>query len=150
MVHRISACALVLWEDELLLVRHKVEGKYDFWAPPSGGVEDNEELAAGAEREAFEEARIRAKARELAYIDELIDDSGRMVKFWFFSDFISGNLNVRANPAAEESIVSAGWFTKDNLPEGFVFPDLLRHAFWTHLEQGFDLPRKLPLQHSLF
>lgn len=150
MKHRISAGALVFREGALLLVRHKVEGKYDFWAPPGGGVEDHEELAAAAEREAFEEAGIRAKARDLAYIDELIDDSGRMVKFWFIADYISGDLNVGANPAAEESIVDAGWFTKDTLPEGFVFPSLLRDSFWTDLFGGFKHPRKLPLQHSVF
>lgn len=150
MKHRISAGALVLRGEELLLVRHKVEGKYDFWAPPGGGAEDNEELAAAAEREAFEEAGIRAKALGLAYIDELIDDSGRMVKFWFVAEYISGDLNVRANPAAEESIVAAGWFGKDQLPEEFVFPSLLRDAFWTDLQQGFKHPRKLPLKHSVF
>jgi 8-oxo-dGTP diphosphatase len=148
--HRISVGALVVKDHRLLLVRHYRAGKYDFWAPPGGGVEGDEELTAAAERETFEETQIRVKAHRLAYIDELIDDSGRIVKFWYAADYLSGEINVHANPAMDEAITEAGWVPRDGLPSGHVFPALLRDAFWDDLAAGFPAPRKLPLLKSVF
>ena len=87
MQHRISAGVLALRDDTILLVRHFRPGIHDFWAGLGGGVENGKELHEAAEREAFEETRLRLRARTMAYIDELIDDSGRMVKFWFLADY---------------------------------------------------------------
>ena len=150
MKHRISVGALVVKEQRLLPARHYRAGKYDFWAPPGGGVEDDEELTAAAERETFEETAIHVTAHRLAYIDELIDDSGRIVKFWYAADYLSGEINVHANPALDEAIAEAGWFARDSLPSGHVFPALLRDAFWDDLAAGFPAPKKLPLMKSIF
>lgn len=149
MRHRIAAGALVVRNYQLLLLRHQ-NATYDFWAPPGGGVDGNEELAAAAERETFEEAGIRVRANRLVYIDELIDDSGRMIKFWFLADYLSGEINVTLNPAADEAITEAGWFSRDTLPSGHVFPALIQGGFWDDLARGFPAPVKLPLQHSIF
>lgn len=150
MIHRVSAGALVMRGQSLLLVRHFRPGVHDFWAPPGGGVEDAEELSATAEREALEETGIVARARTMAYIDELIDASGRLVKFWFLADYVSGEIDVGRNPALDESIAEAGWFTRLALPEGHVFPAALHGEFWDELARGFPAPIKLPLMHSVF
>ncbi|WP_346913101.1 NUDIX domain-containing protein [uncultured Roseibium sp.] len=150
MQHRISVGTLVLNENRLLLARHYSPGRYDFWAPPGGGVEGDEELQTAAERETFEETGICAQALRIAYIDELIDSDGRMVKFWFFSHYLSGEINVHSNPAAEERITEAGWFRQEELPAGHVFPAALRDDFWCHSFSGFPAPIKLPLLKSIF
>lgn len=150
MRHRISAGVLALRGRQILLVRHLRPGIYDFWAGPGGGVEGAEELHETAEREAFEEAGVRVKARAMAYIDELIDESGRLVKFWFLADYVSGEIDVTANPAEGEAISEAGWFAKDALPAGHVFPEVLRDRFWDEVETGFPSPIKLPLRQSIF
>lgn len=150
MEHRISAGALVVRDGRILLLRHHETERYDFWAPPGGGVEGDEELTAAAEREAFEEAGVRVRAVCLAYIDELIDDDGRMVKFWFLAEHVSGEIDLTSNPAAGEAITEAGWFPQDQLPAGHVFPELLRNRFWEDLDKGFTAPAKLPLQRSIF
>jgi 8-oxo-dGTP diphosphatase len=115
-----------------------------------GGVEGEEELSEAAERETFEETGIHAKATRLAYVDELIDDSGRMVKFWFLADYVSGEINVHANPALDEAVVEAGWFANGALPSGHVLPAVLRDSFWAELASGFLSPIKLPLLKSIF
>ncbi|MVS99129.1 NUDIX domain-containing protein [Devosia marina] len=150
MKHRISAGVLALRDDRVLLVRHFRANKHDFWAGPGGGAEGAEELCEAAEREAFEEAGIRVKPRALAYIDELVDDWGRIVKFWFLADYISGEIDVSANPAEGESISEAGWFARETLPQGHVFPEVLRDRFWDDLKTGFPAPIKLPLRQSIF
>jgi 8-oxo-dGTP diphosphatase len=150
MRHRIAAGALVVRNGRLLLVRHRKPGSYDFWAPPGGGVEGDEELAAAAEREVLEEAGIRVRSRRIAYIDELIDDSGRMIKFWFLAEYVSGEIDLASNPAVGEAVVDGGWFSRSDLPQGHVFPEILRGSFWEDLERGFAAPVKLPLRHSIF
>ena len=150
MHHRISAGAPVLNETRLLLARHYSPGRYDFWAPSGGGVVGDEQLHTAAERETFEETGICVQALRIAYIDELIDSNGRMVKFWFFSRYLSGTIDVRSNPAAEERITEAGWFRQEELPVGHVFPAALRDDFWRQLPNGFPTPIKLPLLKSIF
>lgn len=140
----------MLRNERLLRARHCVAGKYDFWAPPGGGVEGDEEMSQAVERETFEETQIRVRADRLAYIDELIDDSGRLVKFWYLAEYLSGEIDVHANPAMEESIVEAGWFAQGEFPSGYVFPAVLHEAFWKELASGFLAPKKLPLQKSIF
>lgn len=150
MQHRISAGVLALRDEKILLVRHFRPGKHDFWAGPGGGAEGAEELWQAAEREAFEETGLRVKARSMAYIDELVDDWGRIVKFWFLADYVSGEIDVSANPAEGESITEAGWFSRDSLPQGHVFPEVLRDRFWEDLQTGVPNPIKLPLRRSIF
>lgn len=150
MKHRISAGVLALRGNQILLVRHFRPGIHDFWAGPGGGVEGTEELHEAAEREAFEETGLWVKARAMAYIDELIDESGRLVKFWFLADYVSGEIDVTANPAEGEAISEAGWFARDALPAGHVFPEVLRDRFWDELQTGFPAPIKLPLRQSIF
>ena len=94
--------------------------------------------------------RVRARSRSLAYIDELIDGHGRMVKFWHVADYVAGEIDVTANPAEDEAIAEAGWFARDALPAGHVFPDVLHGRFWTDLAEGFPAPVKLPLKQSIF
>lgn len=150
MKHRISAGVLAFRDDRILLVRHFRARRHDFWCGPGGGVEGSEELHATAEREAFEETGIRVRAHTLAYIDELVDTSGRIVKFWFLADYLSGTIDVANNPAKNESIIEAGWFARDALPQGHVFPEMLRGSLWSDREQGFAAPIKLPLRQSIF
>jgi len=149
MRHRISAGVLALRGNDLLLVRHFRAGQHDFWAGPGGGVEGSEELSQTAEREAFEETGIRVRAHTLAYIDELVDDWGRIVKFWFLADYVSGEIDVSANPAEDESVTEAGWFPLDALPQGHVFPEILHGTFDRDRATG-RFPIKLPLRQSIF
>ena len=150
MIHRISCGALVLRDGRILLVRHHQPGQHDFWVAPGGGVEGNEQLAAAAERETFEEAGIRVVATRLAYIDEGWNAEQRILKFWFLADYVSGEVDVAGNPADGERIVEAGWFALDALPEGHVFPEPLRSRFPRDLAAGFPGAIKLPLRELLF
>lgn len=148
--HRISCGALIVRDETILLVRHFREGHHDFWAAPGGGVQGNEELAKTAEREVFEETGVNIVATRLAYIDEGWSDELRVLKFWFLADYMSGDINVGANPAEDESIVEAAWFPLDALPEGHVFPEPLRNRFSKDLAAGFPGAVKLPLRKLLF
>ena len=146
MRYRISAGALVLRDDRVLLLRHR-SPRYDFWAPPGGGVEGHETLEAAAERETLEETGLTVKARQLAYIDEVWSDTSRTIKLWFVADPLSGDIDLDRNPAPGESIVAALWLGPgDPLPGPLLFPLPLHDRFWDDLAAGFAAPIRLPLQ----
>jgi ADP-ribose pyrophosphatase YjhB (NUDIX family) len=48
-------------EDKILLCRRAIEPCYGKWTLPAGYLENGETVAAGARREAFEEARARVE-----------------------------------------------------------------------------------------
>lgn len=48
--------AIVTWQDQFLLCRRAIEPRRGFWTMPAGYLEENESAAAGAMREAREEA----------------------------------------------------------------------------------------------
>lgn len=72
------------------------------------------------------------------------------MKFWFVAHYVSGEIKVNANPATDEKIAKADWFSQHSLPEGYVFPDVLLNRFWTDLKDGFPAPYKLRLRKSIF
>lgn len=150
MLHRISCGALVMRDGAILLVHHRRQGQHDFWVAPGGGVEGSEELARAAERETFEETGLQVMATRLAYIDEGWNEATRVLKFWFLADYMSGEINVSANPAGDESITEAGWFALDALPSGHVFPEPLLTRFPRDLAAGFPGAVKLPLRELMF
>ena len=63
-------------------MRHVRPGKYDFWVAPGGGVQDEEELSAAAQREVREETGLEVVAGKLLYIEELVQPDLRICKFW--------------------------------------------------------------------
>lgn len=147
MRHRISAGALVIRDGRLLLLRHFKPDRYDFWAPPGGGVEGNETLEAAAERETFEETALRVTARRLAYLDEVWSPDDRTMKFWFLADYCAGEIDLGSNPALDESIIEAAWIGPgDPLPGRMVFPAPLHDRFWDDLASGLEQPVRLALQ----
>jgi ADP-ribose pyrophosphatase YjhB (NUDIX family) len=54
---KIVVGAVARWGDRILLCRRAIEPRRGFWALPAGYLELNEATSAGAEREAWEEAR---------------------------------------------------------------------------------------------
>jgi ADP-ribose pyrophosphatase YjhB (NUDIX family) len=142
MKHRIAAGALVVKSDRLLVVHHRVAGRYDFWVPPGGGVDGAEELTAAATRETLEETGLVVEVGSLAYVDEIVSPEFRQCKFWFLANVSGGSLLVPPRATAEH-IVEAQFLTQQQLRATTVFPEVLSNDFWGHLREGFAEPRYL-------
>ena len=57
--------SVAAWQDRILLCRRAIEPRRGFWTLPAGYLEQNETAAAGAEREAWEEARAKLEIDQL-------------------------------------------------------------------------------------
>jgi ADP-ribose pyrophosphatase YjhB (NUDIX family) len=57
--------AVATWQDRILLCRRAIDPRRGFWTLPAGFLELHESAAAGAAREAWEEARARIEIDQL-------------------------------------------------------------------------------------
>lgn len=146
MNHRLSAGLLIEHDEHLLMVRHVLPGRYDFWVAPGGGVQGLESLTQAAEREVREETGLTAVAGPLAYIEEFHQPGLRHCKFWFIGRVTGGQLSADAPEARAEHIREAAWLPREALATSTCFPLLLRSDYWTDRAQGWAAPRLLPLR----
>lgn len=62
---KIVVGSVATWEDKILLCRRAINPRKGFWTLPAGYLELNEAAAAGALREAYEEARAELEIDQL-------------------------------------------------------------------------------------
>lgn len=131
MTHCISAGVIVEHDHRLLLVRHVVPGRFDFWVAPGGGAQGTEPLRETARREVREETGLDVEVRELMYIEEFHSPDVRYCKFWFSGWLLGGTLSVNAPEARADAIVEAGWFGVGEFDGKTVFPSVLVERYWS-------------------
>jgi ADP-ribose pyrophosphatase YjhB (NUDIX family) len=68
---KIVVGSVTRWHDRILLCRRSINPRHGFWTLPAGYLELNESTSAGAEREAWEEARARIEIEGLLAIYDI-------------------------------------------------------------------------------
>jgi ADP-ribose pyrophosphatase YjhB (NUDIX family) len=68
---KIVVGSVARWRDGILLCRRSINPRRGFWTLPAGYLELNESTPAGAEREAWEEARARIEIEGLLAIYDI-------------------------------------------------------------------------------
>ena len=148
--YRISAGAIVEDQDRVLLVRHVVPGRYDFWVAPGGGVKDEESYEEATTREVWEETGLKIKVGRLLYIEDLVNPECRFVKFWFAAQLIGGTLDVTHPEARAEHVVEAAWLRPEEFQGKAVFPEVLAGRYATDKEADFPGVIRLPMRRMEF
>ena len=144
--HRISAGAIVVHDGRVLMVRHVVPGKYDFWVAPGGGVKGSESYEEAAAREVLEETGLTVSIGRNLYIEDLVNPECRFIKFWFAAQVLSGSLCTSHREAVAEHITEAAWLSQAELQGKVVFPEALVQRFASDNELGLSAPVRLPLR----
>jgi 8-oxo-dGTP pyrophosphatase MutT (NUDIX family) len=110
----VGATAVVVDGDRLLLVKRADTGE---WSPVAGIVEPGEHSADTAEREVWEEARVRAVVERLAAVGVTKEyeypngDRTRFTDHTYRLRYVSGTPEV-----GDDESTDAGWFPLDDLP----------------------------------
>ena len=111
----VGTTAVVVDGDRLLLVKRADTGE---WTPVAGIVEPGEHSADAAEREVWEEARVRAVVERLAAVgvtQEYEYPNGDRTRF---TDHTYRLRYVSGEPAVgDDESTDVGWFPLDALPE---------------------------------
>lgn len=143
MSQRISAAAIVLHHNKILLVRYRKSDGSTFLAGPGGGVMDEESLMQAVVREVREETELEIRPHKILFTENFLTSAHRMTKIWFLCSFVSGTVRP-TSLATEEGIVDAGWYSTEQLAHEVVYPTLLKEKEWSAFLndtwQAYDLP----------
>lgn len=105
---RVVVGSVSTWEGRFLLCKRAIEPRRGFWTLPAGFLELGETAAAGAQREAWEEARAKIDPKEVLALYDL-PHIGQMQVF-FRAPLLDPK--VEAGPESLE----VGLFTWDEIP----------------------------------
>ena len=150
MKYGISAAALVVLGNRLLLVNHREESRYDFWLPPGGRLEGSESIRDCARRETLEETGLTVEPDCILYVQEFAEPEYHFVKFFILCSGFSGELTLANRDADESFLVDAAFLSRDDLQGLDVRPAVLKEEFWADLEGGLRKTRYLGLERIEF
>jgi len=142
----ISAAALIIQQQRLLLVNHKKCGQYDFWLPPGGKLQGEESIFDCAQREVMEETGLSVTLDRIIYIAEYTELNYHFCKFFIQCKKFDGNLTFVNREPGESFLVDARFFSKADMKELDVRPAILKNHFWDDLKAGFPQTRYLGLE----
>ena len=116
-------------DKKILLVKHK---KFDRWLQPGGHIEDDETPEEAATREVFEETGIKTKliGEHFPREDDMIRPLGIQCNRKDNGDrhfdiiYAAVPTNPDENVTISTESTDAGWFTRNELENLSVFPDV--------------------------
>ena len=116
-------------DKKILLVKHK---KFDRWLQPGGHIEDDETPEEAAMREVFEETGIKTKllGEHFPREDDIIRPLGIQCNRKEDGDrhfdiiYAAVPTNPDENVIISKESTDAGWFTRNELENLSVFPDI--------------------------
>ncbi len=153
MKHRIRAAVIIVDNNKILLVKHvHPETGYEWWVPPGGGVEEKDNSVFDcAKRETFEETNLEIDTSQIVYIREFFDNENQKlnIELFMLANHYEGTIsleNLKGNGPDEFFIKEVKWFTKEELQNITVFPEILKDTFWNDYKKGFFQTRYLGRQ----
>jgi 8-oxo-dGTP diphosphatase len=146
MRYGISAAALIVQDQQVLLVNHKAAGQYDFWLPPGGRLEGEESIFECAKREAFEETGLIVQPDRILYIQEFAEPDYHFCKFFILCSAFSGALTLAHRMPGEDFLADVRFFTQPNLIDLDVRPEIIKGQFWIDIEMVNPPTRYLGLE----
>ena len=150
MRYGISAAALIVQIDQVLLVNHRENGKYDFWVPPGGSLVGSESILDCARRETLEETGLTIELGQILYIQELWEPGYHFCKFFILCTDFSGDLTLANKETSECFLVDSRFFSPDDLKNLTVFPTILKDQFWQDVFEEHSVTKYLGLEKLLY
>ncbi len=152
MKHKISTGVLIFKGESILLIKHvNPDNGFTWWVPPGGGLKGDESLFDAAKREVFDEAGLDVEIDKLAYIRQLIykTQDKNVLTMYFTAKSASGKettKNIKGQGMDENYIKELGYFSKQELKDMTVFPEVIKEGMWDDLKKGFPAPRFLGVE----
>ena len=127
-------------ENKMLLVKQHHEGK-DIWMVPGGGIEDNESSREAAVREVKEETGLDIEVEKLVWHVEEVSDRGQRFVDFFLGKVVGGVLELGEDPEFDEEgqvLREVKFMSREEIKAiKYLYPDYLRDEFWAIHETGY-------------
>ena len=130
---RIRVAAVILRDDEILLIRH-VRDNETYWLLPGGGVEYGETLSEALKRELMEEASIEIEVGHLIMVNDSIptDKRRHIVNLYFTAEIIGGEMKLNV----DERMAELKFMPLSELADLTFYPDT-RNELLSAIREGF-------------
>lgn len=128
-VHRISAGAIIVHNNKILLTRNSDTPGKTYLVAPGGGVNSEEGFSQAAVREVKEETGVEVVPTKILCVEDLYWRNYRIIKFWFLCQMVGGQLE-RTQGAIDEQIVEVKWYSKEELKNEVVYPPIIMEYDW--------------------
>lgn len=128
---RLAVRALIVADDQLLLVNAYPGGKSDLWCAPGGGVEAGSSLPANLAREVEEETGLQIEVGAPVLVNEFHDPKSgfHQVELFFRAEIVAGQ--IRQDWADPEGVVTERrFFSREEMATIRFKPDGLARAVW--------------------
>ena len=145
---RLSASGIIFQHDKVLLVRYK-DQKTDFLVGPGGGVFPEEDLYSGLKREVLEETGLLVNPGRMLLVEDLLASKYRVIKIWFLCTIVGGEI-TETEEARIEGIVDVNWYTRSQLENEIVYPEILKSVDWQELSNAIIETKYFPLKKANF
>ena len=126
--HRISAGAIIIQDNKMLLVKYHEKGR-TYLVCPGGGVNSEEGLPQAAIREVKEEAGLDVRVQKILFIEDLYGEHYRVTKVWFLCA-VTGGILERTQGAIDEKIKDVKWYNRKELDDFTVYPPPIKETAW--------------------
>jgi 8-oxo-dGTP diphosphatase len=147
--YRICAGAIVIQENQILLVRYNNAGGTSYLVGPGGGVLTNEGIYQAVVREVREETGLEVSPQKVLFVEDLLSRRYRIVKIWFLCNPVGGQL-AKTQAALDEGITDVAWYRKDQLLNEVVYPPSLPSYDWEAFVQDSWESKYLELRETNF
>jgi ADP-ribose pyrophosphatase YjhB (NUDIX family) len=142
----VTVRALIVDQDELLMVKH--DPKFKYYALPGGRLETGEYTTDAVARELMEELAIKADVGNLLFVNDWVGPHDHRLELFFWinngADFRRAN-TATASHGFEIADVAFGDPTD---PKYHLLPSFLRKKFATIARLGNDYPTELVRSYS--
>lgn len=127
-------------ENRMLMVKQHHDGK-DIWMVPGGGIEEGEGAREAAVREVKEETGLDVNVTRLVWHVEEVSARGQRFVDFFLADVVGGTLGLGEDPEFDEDgqvLREVKFLTRDEIKEiKYLYPEYLREEFWVINESGY-------------
>ncbi len=114
---KVAVALLILQDEQILLIRRRIEPMQGYWAMPAGFMDYDEDPQAAARREALEETGLTVQIDKLLDIFHTPDDGGLAnIVIVYAASIVGGTLQ------ADDDAEAVDWFGKNNVPPVAFLP----------------------------
>jgi 8-oxo-dGTP pyrophosphatase MutT (NUDIX family) len=135
-----GARAIIIDEqNQILLVSHHYPER-DLWMPPGGGIEVSETSFDAAIREVKEETGLDVKIKKLLWhVEEVSESRGQRFVDYFLAEITGGTLSLGEDPELGDAQVlnDIKFFSRDEIKKlENVYPSYIRDELWEILSDS--------------